>query len=159
MKVSFTREQGQGLVEYALILVLVAVVVIAILLVLGPVVGNVFSTVVAVLDAVGVGGGGQQIAFDGDPVIISISTSGCEYEPSPVKVIVTQGGNPVSGVSVSGTVTVRDNDGNQIVKFSISGTTGTDGGASLTGGTSGDCGGHKATISISGGPSKTVDVP
>jgi pilus assembly protein Flp/PilA len=40
------REEGQGLVEYALILVLVAIVVIAILLILGPVVGNVFSTVV-----------------------------------------------------------------------------------------------------------------
>jgi pilus assembly protein Flp/PilA len=40
------REQGQGLVEYALILVLVAIVVIAILLLLGPVVGNVFSNLV-----------------------------------------------------------------------------------------------------------------
>ncbi len=37
------REEGQGLVEYALILVLVAVVVIAILTVLGPQIGNVFS--------------------------------------------------------------------------------------------------------------------
>ncbi len=40
------QEEGQGLVEYALILVLVAIVVIAILLVLGPVVGNVFSNIV-----------------------------------------------------------------------------------------------------------------
>jgi pilus assembly protein Flp/PilA len=40
------REEGQGLVEYALILVLVAIVVIAILLVLGPAIGNVFSSVV-----------------------------------------------------------------------------------------------------------------
>ncbi len=39
------REEGQGLVEYALILVLVAVVVIAILSVLGPQIGNVFSSV------------------------------------------------------------------------------------------------------------------
>ena len=39
------REEGQGLVEYALILVLVAVVVIAILLILGPQIGNVFSRV------------------------------------------------------------------------------------------------------------------
>jgi len=30
------REEGQGLVEYALILVLVAIIVIAILMVLGP---------------------------------------------------------------------------------------------------------------------------
>jgi pilus assembly protein Flp/PilA len=39
------REEGQGLVEYALILVLVAVVVIAILTLLGPAIGNVFSTI------------------------------------------------------------------------------------------------------------------
>ncbi len=39
------REEGQGLVEYALILVLVAVVVIAILAVLGPQIGGVFSSV------------------------------------------------------------------------------------------------------------------
>jgi pilus assembly protein Flp/PilA len=39
------REEGQGLVEYALILVLVALVVIAILAVLGPQIGNVFSRV------------------------------------------------------------------------------------------------------------------
>lgn len=39
------HEEGQGLVEYALILVLVAVVVIAILTVLGPQIGSVFSDV------------------------------------------------------------------------------------------------------------------
>ena len=39
------RESGQGLVEYALVLVLVAVVVIAILTLLGPQIGNVFSQI------------------------------------------------------------------------------------------------------------------
>jgi pilus assembly protein Flp/PilA len=39
------KEKGQGLVEYALILVLVAIVVIAVLLLLGPLIGNVFSRV------------------------------------------------------------------------------------------------------------------
>ena len=39
------KEKGQGLVEYALILVLVAVVVITVLLVLGPVIGNVFTQI------------------------------------------------------------------------------------------------------------------
>jgi pilus assembly protein Flp/PilA len=39
------KEKGQGLVEYALILVLVAIVVIAALMVLGPLVGNVFSQI------------------------------------------------------------------------------------------------------------------
>ena len=41
------REDGQGLVEYALILVLVAVVVIAILTLLGPQIGDVFSQITA----------------------------------------------------------------------------------------------------------------
>ena len=45
------REKGQGLVEYALILVLVAIVVIAILLLLGPIIGNVFSRIVDGLGA------------------------------------------------------------------------------------------------------------
>lgn len=44
------KEKGQGLVEYALILVLVAVVVIAVLTLLGPIIGNVFSRVNANLD-------------------------------------------------------------------------------------------------------------
>ena len=38
-------ERGQGLVEYALILVMIAVVVLAVLLLLGPIVGNMFSEV------------------------------------------------------------------------------------------------------------------
>ena len=39
------KERGQGMVEYALILVLVAIVVIAALTILGPLVGNIFSTI------------------------------------------------------------------------------------------------------------------
>ncbi len=39
------KEKGQGLVEYALILVLVAIVVIAAIMILGPVIGNIFSTI------------------------------------------------------------------------------------------------------------------
>jgi pilus assembly protein Flp/PilA len=37
--------RGQGLIEYALILALVSIVVIAALLILGPVIGNVFTTI------------------------------------------------------------------------------------------------------------------
>ena len=39
------NEHGQGMVEYALILVLVAVIVIAALTIMGPLIANVFSTV------------------------------------------------------------------------------------------------------------------
>jgi pilus assembly protein Flp/PilA len=49
------REKGQGLVEYALILVLVAIVVIAALMILGPLIGNVFSTINSSLTSFGPG--------------------------------------------------------------------------------------------------------
>ena len=39
------KEKGQGLVEYALVIVLVAVVIIAVLLYLGPIIGNVFTEI------------------------------------------------------------------------------------------------------------------
>ena len=39
------QQKGQGLVEYAIILVFVAIVVIAVIRLLGPKIGNIFSTV------------------------------------------------------------------------------------------------------------------
>lgn len=44
MKMSLT-EKGQGMVEYAFIIMLVAIVVIAAVTLIGPVVGQVFSTI------------------------------------------------------------------------------------------------------------------
>ena len=41
------KEKGQGLVEYALILVLVAIVVIVILAIMGPAIGNIFSNIMS----------------------------------------------------------------------------------------------------------------
>ena len=46
------KEKGQGLVEYALILVLVAIVVIAVLMLLGPIIGGVFSSINSSLSGV-----------------------------------------------------------------------------------------------------------
>ena len=43
------REDGQGLVEYAMILVLVAVAVIVVLALLGPAIGNMFSNVMSLI--------------------------------------------------------------------------------------------------------------
>ena len=45
VRIRKSDERGQGLVEYALILVLVAIVVIAILLQLGPAIGDTFCRV------------------------------------------------------------------------------------------------------------------
>ncbi len=46
------KEKGQGLVEYALILVLVAIVVIAVLMIMGPTIGNTFSLINSSLSGV-----------------------------------------------------------------------------------------------------------
>lgn len=42
----FKSESGQGLVEYAMVLLLVAVVIIGILTLLGPQLGNTYSRIV-----------------------------------------------------------------------------------------------------------------
>ncbi len=43
------KENGQGLVEYAMILVFVALLVIVVLSLLGPAVGNTFSTIMTTI--------------------------------------------------------------------------------------------------------------
>jgi pilus assembly protein Flp/PilA len=47
----FTRKDsaGQGLVEYALILAFVAIIVIVILALLGPAIGNAFSSLIPMI--------------------------------------------------------------------------------------------------------------
>ena len=42
-----SAEKGQGLVEYALVIILVAIVVIVLVAIFGQAVGNMFSTIVA----------------------------------------------------------------------------------------------------------------
>ena len=48
----FLSEKGQGLVEYALIIVLIAIVVIVAMQFLAPTIGNVFNEIGITLDAV-----------------------------------------------------------------------------------------------------------
>ena len=43
------QEEGQGLVEYALVLILVAMVVLLVLTLLGPSIGNIFSNVIVLI--------------------------------------------------------------------------------------------------------------
>jgi len=47
----FLSEKGQGLVEYALIIVMIAVVVIVAMTFLAPTIGNVFTEIGNTLDA------------------------------------------------------------------------------------------------------------
>jgi len=49
MEAEKLMSKGQGLVEYALIMLLVAIAVIVILALLGPTVGNLFSTIIPMI--------------------------------------------------------------------------------------------------------------
>lgn len=70
-------EKGQGLVEYALILVLIAIVVIVILALLGPAVGNVFSNVMIPIRGHGVisGVSAQRTGGGSNDLLVSVSVS------------------------------------------------------------------------------------
>ena len=48
---ALSREEGQGMVEYALILVLIAVVVIAVLMIVGNQIQNVFCNISGAIGA------------------------------------------------------------------------------------------------------------
>ena len=72
------NKRGQGLVEYALILVLVAIVVIVALSLLGPAVGNVFSQGPA-QDAFAQRGDGRATLHD--PALLQVDPEGTAEAP------------------------------------------------------------------------------
>lgn len=45
----FSHQEGQGLLEYALIISIVAVIVIVVLFLIGPAVGNMFSNIIPLI--------------------------------------------------------------------------------------------------------------
>ena len=118
-------EGGQGLVEYALILVLVALVVIVVLSLLGPSIGNVFSNVVDKLDILG-GGNNNIVAItradynSGLQTLHLDATSDGVYDPavtmtaSPGGVMVQAGNHYCLNYSLTGCpciVTVTSSEG------------------------------------------------
>lgn len=111
---SFLKEKGQGLVEYALILVLVAIVVIGVLSLVGPQINSAFSRVVTAL------GGTVPYTYTitSGPTIIGNYNAGvdrCTYRLS-MSVQVEDGGVPVSGESVSASVSGGPAEGTPAAK-------------------------------------------
>ena len=98
MKRFLTREKGQGLVEYALVLVLVAIVVIAILLVLGPAIKGVFARIALELMYPGKFGGPlvyvQSISVDASAGCLGGTCTGVSAIATVG--LVDDGGSPVS---------------------------------------------------------------
>jgi pilus assembly protein Flp/PilA len=97
MKKILARKKGQGLVEYALIIVLVAIVVIVALQLLGPIIGNVFTDISDALQAGGGGGGGG-----GGSGVITGANATYGLGQLTVSVAVSTSTNVSIGGSVSG---------------------------------------------------------
>lgn len=132
------KEEGQGLVEYALILVLVAVIVIAILTVLGPQIVLVFGRVAGGMQ------GDTLDAANGDTAVIvnyegNITGSGssCAGTISNIRFVATDSNGAIlTDQGVSATVLV-----NGVSSGTISGTAAASGLATSSGsiGVSGSC--------------------
>jgi pilus assembly protein Flp/PilA len=117
-------ERGQGLIEYALILVLVAVVVIGILMLLGPTIRTAYASVITGLGSSGVidsasavrTGGGH-----GNSLVISVSVS----TNTMITVTDSQGADPVT-VACNGSCTINvggagDNAGTVVITAAAGG--------------------------------------
>lgn len=102
----YRRQEGQGLVEYALILVLVAIVVIAVLMLLGPTIADVFAQITGSLMGVGGGGGGGGASAHVTSLEFNLngscSPTQCTVSSSQARVsIADQDGNPLDSALVS----------------------------------------------------------
>ncbi len=151
MRLFKKREEGQGLVEYALLLVLVAMVVIGILALMGGQLRNAYSRVIVAL------GGNDPNAYT--YTINSFSVTGvsgaggsCSVTLNSLSVHVANADGPASGVGVNVSVSLQSGGGT-----TLNGTTNSGGNASWSGGSVGTdpngCG-RTATASV-GGASRT----
>lgn len=102
------REEGQGLVEYALVLVLVAVVVIAILTILGPQIVLVFARVAGGLngDVIDVASGDQAVVLSYDGTVTE-SGGSCSANISNIRYVgVDNNGQIITNATVPATIIV-----------------------------------------------------
>jgi len=102
------KEDGQGLVEYALLLVLVAIVIIAILTILGSQVNLVFAKVVAGLNGQVITGVGTEAVVSGYDKSVSGTTT-CTVEVSDISFIGLQDGEILENGTVSLAITFGGN--------------------------------------------------
>lgn len=97
------REEGQGLVEYALLLVLVAIIIIGILTILGSSVMVVYARVIGGLNGQVITGEGTEAIVTGYDGNITQGTGGCSGTISNISFIGLQDGDLLR----SGTVSIK----------------------------------------------------
>lgn len=118
------NEKGQGLVEYALLIVLIAIVVIVILAVLGRQVRTVFAQVYAGLNGQTLDGSGTEYVVTGVSASVT-GTFSCNVSVSGTVVVFEDGELADAGVGVSGSAFWGNGGG------PVSGTTDSNGTASV----------------------------
>ncbi len=141
----FQREEGQGLVEYALLLVLVAVVIIGILTILGSSVMVVYARVIGGLNGQVVTGQGIEAVVTGFESNITQGGMGCSGTVSNISFIGLNNG----AILESGTVTIRILVDGVVVR-TLSGSTNASGMGTL-GGSYNVSGASGCTVQVVGG--------
>lgn len=126
---SHSSEDGQGLVEYALILVLIALAAIFVISLLGNQLNTVYVRVVAALNGQVITGEGHEYIITGFSASATGSAPLCSVTVSNIGVMYLIDGEPApSGTSVSVTVQLSSGHSN-----SASGSVGSNGQATISG--------------------------
>jgi pilus assembly protein Flp/PilA len=143
------KEEGQGLVEYALLLVLVAIIVIVILAVMGRTIRGVFAEVYAGLNGQTLTGSGTEYVVTGVSAQPSGAPPFCNVSVSGSVTVFVDGDLAGAGVGVSGSASWSGGSGG------VSGTTDSSGTASVGPASgSGNCSGT-ASITVGGNTAST----
>ncbi len=143
------KEEGQGLVEYALLIVLVAIVIVVVLALMGRTVTTVYAQIIAGLNGQTLDGTGTEYVVTNVGVTVSNPPS-CTVKVGGKVVVFEDGQLGDAGIGVSGTASWSGYGGGP-----VSGTTDSSGTATVGPiSNSGNCTGT-ATVTV-GGSSKTV---
>jgi pilus assembly protein Flp/PilA len=137
------KEEGQGLVEYALLIVLVAIVIIVILSLLGRTVTTVFAQVYAGLNGQALDGTGTEYVVTGVSASAVGAPPSCTVSVSASVVVFEDGQLAGAGVGVSGSASWPLGGG------AVGGTTDSSGTASVNASGPGGCEGV-ASVTVGG---------
>ena len=127
-----SKQDGQGLAEYSLVLALIAILLVLILIVLGSSVVLAYAKVIGGFSGQTITGTGAEVVVVGQPYSITPNGNLCTYSFSDPTFIALQNGELVKNDTVTLNVLV-----NGSTVGSISGTTNSNGIANATGSLSG----------------------
>lgn len=95
------REEGQGLVEYALALVLIAIVVIAILSLVGSSLVLAYARIIGGLNGQVMSGSGQEAIILSYDMTVTSAGGTCSIDLTDITALVVQDGEPLENTAVT----------------------------------------------------------